>query len=409
MVANYGLGLWLTFLVADGPRPRLRSAVLILGVTLNLVALVYYKYSDFLLRNLNLTLRAHFHLPHLVLPLGISFFTFTQIAYLVDCYREKARVYRWVDYGLFITFFPHLLAGPIIHHSEMMPQFEERSNKTINFQNIARGLFIFAIGAVKKLRIADAIATWVGPGFDSHNGPITFIPAWIATISYTLQIYFDFSGYTDMAIGSALIFNIQLPENFNSPYHASNIQDFWRRWHMTLSRWLRDYLYIPLGGSRGSKTETYRNMIVTFLLGGLWHGASWTFVAWGAMHGIGSAIHRAWQGTGRKLNRVPATLLTLLFVHCAWVFFRASSFASAARMFRGLAGFNGLGAWDHAARVPVPLILVAILIAACPKNTFRMLETFRPTLGRFAYGCLMIAIAFYSLLSSHKEFLYFNF
>lgn len=267
-----------------------KKSILIFGIVANIVLLGYFKYTDFLIDNLNYWVIAD-GIPNinLALPLAISFFTFQQIAYLVDSYRQETQEYDLLNYVLFVTFFPQLIAGPIVHHKEMMPQFVNTRNKVKNYKNIAMGLFIFSIGLFKKVVIADKFAVWATTGFDIVP-TLNLVEAWITSLSYTLQLYFDFSGYADMAIGIALLFNIRLPINFNSPYKALNIQDFWRRWHITLSRFMRDYIYIPLGGSRLGEFRIYANLMATFVIGGLWHGAGWTFVFWGFLHGLALVI-----------------------------------------------------------------------------------------------------------------------
>ena len=251
-----------------------RKNILAAGVLFNLGLLGYYKYEDFLIENFNLLLDRETGYLNLVLPLAISFFTFQQIAYLVDSYQQDTKEYDFLNYCLFVTFFPQLIAGPIVHHGEMMPQFMKLRTKILDWHNVSAGVFVFTIGLFKKVVIADSFAIWANAGFDAV-APLGFYEAWGTSLSYTFQLYYDFSGYTDMAIGAALLFNIRLPINFNSPYKAIGIQDFWRRWHITLSRWLRDYVYIPLGGSRKGNLRTYTNLLATFLLGGLWHGAGW--------------------------------------------------------------------------------------------------------------------------------------
>jgi len=295
----------------------------------------YFKYTDFLLENFNGIFGSNIPLPHIILPLGISFFTFTQIAFLVDAYRKEAKEYSLVNYMLFVTYFPHLLAGPILHHKEMMPQFASKYNWVKNYRNIALGLFIFSIGLFKKVVIADTFAPWATAGFDTAT-TLNLIEAWATSLSYTFQLYFDFSGYCDMAIGISLMFNIKLPINFNSPYKALSIQDFWRRWHMTLSRFLRDYIYIPLGGNRKGNARTYVNLLSTFLIGGLWHGAGWTFIIWGALHGIALAIHRLWQSLGFKMWTWFAWFITFNFINITWIFFRAKDFESAMKVLKGM-------------------------------------------------------------------------
>jgi D-alanyl-lipoteichoic acid acyltransferase DltB (MBOAT superfamily) len=277
MVFNYVIG---TSLTKDEEHKKVsKKQLLTIGIVGNIGLLGYFKYSDFFIGNFNLAFGSDIPLLHLALPLAISFFTFQQIAYLVDSYRQETKEYDFLNYAVFVTFFPQLIAGPIVHHKEMMPQFANARNKVKNYKNIALGLFIFSIGLFKKVVIADTFAVWARAGFDTAT-TLNLFEAWATSLSYTFQLYFDFSGYTDMAIGAALLFNIRLPINFNSPYKATNIQDFWRRWHITLSRFLKDYVYIPLGGNRKGNFRTYNNLMATFIIGGIWHGAGWTFVFW---------------------------------------------------------------------------------------------------------------------------------
>lgn len=335
-----GRGLHRTRVLA-ATKPRGHKLLLVAGISFNLGLLAYFKYADFFLANVNALLGTEFPLLHLLLPLAISFFTFQQIAYLVDCYQFDTQEYDFLSYCLFVSFFPQLIAGPIVHHREMMPQFQQSGNVRLNWDNIARGLLIFCIGLFKKVVIADTFAIWANQGY-YDPGALGFVEAWATSLSYTLQLYYDFSGYTDMAIGAALMFNIRLPLNFNSPYKAKSIQDFWRRWHMTLSRWLRDYLYIPLGGNRVGTTRLYFNLMATFVLGGLWHGAGWTFVLWGACHGLALSLHRAWQGVGWKLHPLAGWILTFGFVHFTWIFFRAEDVPSALAMIRSMLGLDSV-------------------------------------------------------------------
>ena len=338
MLFNYVMARWLGQLHDNKAR-----AVLTVAIVGNLTLLAYYKYADFFISNVNPFLNTPMELLHLALPLGISFFTFTQIAFLVDVHRGKAREYSLTHYILFVTYFPHLIAGPIMHHKEMMPQFASSTAQIVNWKNIYLGLFIIAIGLIKKSLLADSLAIGANEGFSSAE-PLAFDQAWITSLSYTLQLYFDFSGYTDMAIGASLIFNIHLPANFNSPYKALNIRDFWQRWHITLSRWLRDYLYIPLGGNRYGITRSYAALIITFLLGGLWHGPSWTFVIWGLMHGTAAVLHRIWQQYNFRLPTLAGWLITIIFVNAAWVFFRADDIATAVNILKSMFGAHGFAA-----------------------------------------------------------------
>jgi len=339
MLFNYVIG---NSLNENFKKVRIHKRFLLsFGVIINLILLGYFKYTDFLLENFNLAFDGSVPLLHLALPLAISFFTFQQIAYLVDSYRGETAEYDFLNYSLFVTFFPQLIAGPIVHHSEMMPQFASKWNLVKNYKNIAIGLFIFSIGLFKKVVIADSFAIWATAGFD-NTSVLNFFEAWATSLSYTFQLYFDFSGYTDMAIGIALLFNIKLPINFNSPYKALDIQDFWRRWHITLSRFLKDYIYIPLGGNRKGSLRTYTNLLATFILGGIWHGAGWTFVFWGFLHGMALVIHRFWKYLGFTMPKVLAWFITFNFVNVAWVFFRAKEWEDAIKVLSGMVDIKNI-------------------------------------------------------------------
>jgi D-alanyl-lipoteichoic acid acyltransferase DltB (MBOAT superfamily) len=334
--------------VARGRRKERRKQILLAtGITGDLVILGYFKYANFFINTVNSLTGIDWSISHIVLPLGISFFTFTQIAFLVDAARGEARVKEFMPYLLFVTYFPHLLAGPIIHHKQVMPQFRLASTYRPSAENIAAGLTIFTIGLAKKVLIADPISP-VAQWFFSSVTPLPLTAAWVGALAYTMQLYFDFSGYSDMAIGLSRIFGVELPLNFNSPYKATNIIEFWRRWHMTLSAFLRDYLYIPLGGNRKGSASRYRNLYITMLLGGLWHGAGWTYVIWGALHGLYLAANHLWRAivTERPTSRwyrLGCGLLTFAAVVVAWVFFRSPDIETALRIQAGLIGANGLG------------------------------------------------------------------
>ena len=353
MLVNFGLGELLSR--ASRRTDKMFSKLwLWLGVAFNLGLLGYFKYAGFLVGSLNIVAGTNFDLGTIVLPLAISFFTFQQIAYLVDAYRGITQEYSFTHYALFVTFFPQLIAGPIVHHSEMLPQFMRDETLRPRLENIAVGLSIFAIGLFKKTVLADGVSHYATPAFDAaaHGETLTLFEAWGGALAYTFQLYFDFSGYSDMAIGGARLFGIRLPLNFHSPYKATSIIEFWRRWHMTLSRFLRDYLYISLGGNRGGPALRYRNLMVTMLLGGLWHGAGWTFVVWGGLHGLYLVINHGWHWLRRRLwsrallapglSRLVSWALTFLAVIVGWVFFRAANFDAALEMLRGMAGFNGV-------------------------------------------------------------------
>jgi alginate O-acetyltransferase complex protein AlgI len=343
IAVNFGLGLRM----GD---PLRRRAIGTFGVALNLAVLCYFKYTNFIFDSINTLTGAPLPFFNIVLPLGISFFTFQQIAYLVDVMRGAKVERDIVSYTLFVSFFPHLIAGPLVHHAEMIPQFK-RGRTGRSSVLAARGMAIFAAGLFKKVVIADNLAQFVSPVF-AHldaGGGVTTPWAWLSTLAYTLQIYFDFSGYSDMAIGLALLFGIRLPVNFRSPYRATSIIEFWRRWHITLSRFLRDYLYIPLGGNRLGEQRRYINLLVTMLLGGLWHGAGWNYLIWGGLHGVYLSINHLWRGRRGGDKRAPAAALvvnglgwaiTFFAVVIAWVFFRARTLAGAWQMLGGLFGFE---------------------------------------------------------------------
>ncbi|MES0873939.1 MBOAT family O-acyltransferase [Sinimarinibacterium thermocellulolyticum] len=345
--ANHALGHWIAR--SSGRPRRLLTAA---GVVANLAALGYFKYLDFFIGAINQLSGSALALQNVTLPLAISFFTFQQIAYLVDVHRGGLRVKSPWEYALFVSFFPQLIAGPIVHYREMIPQFQRLGRSGVNTANIAIGCAVFAVGLFKKTVIADGLGASADAVFDyadAGHRP-SFIESWCGALAYTFQLYFDFSGYADMAIGAARMFGIVLPANFASPYKAVNIIDFWRRWHMTLSRFLRDYLYIALGGNRHGRVRRYVNLLVTMLLGGLWHGAGWNFVLWGGWHGLMLIINHAWQamrGSQRQTaspaaHRICAWLLTFLGVIAGWVLFRAETFGGAIRMFEAMTLADGI-------------------------------------------------------------------
>lgn len=394
-----------------------KKAILTFGISANIALLGYFKYSDFFIENFNFVFSANVELLHLVLPLGISFFTFTQIAYLVDSYKEETKEYDLLNYSLFVTFFPHLLAGPILHHKEMMPQFASKYNLVKKHKNIALGLFLFFIGLFKKVFIADNLAIMATNGFAS-SAVLNTIEAWITSLSYTLQLYFDFSGYTDMAIGIALLFNIKLPINFDTPYKSTNIKDFWRRWHITLSRFLRDYIYIPLGGNRVSSFKIYSNLMITFILGGLWHGAGFTFVFWGFLHGFALVIHRAWQNTGIKINKFIAWFITFNFINISWIFFKANEFTQAINILRAMFFYKEIDAIIYKTNFIlanlvaddklIVIFILSFIMSIFFKNSLELMHNFKPN---YKYIIIILIIAVTSLLEMHQvtEFLYFNF
>ena len=429
---NHRVGLRL---LARGPAWTHRAVVLGLAVAADLALLGLFKYADFAVANFDAFTGAAWPLPGLVLPLGISFFTFTQIAWLVDGSRGDVAGAGAADYVLFVTYFPHLIAGPILHHREMMSQFASRWNRLPRWRNVERALFLFSIGLAKKVLLADTFAIWADDGFDGAQ-PLDFYVAWACSLAYAFQLYFDFSGYCDMAMGASLLFNVRLPLNFDSPYQALDIRDFWRRWHITLGRFLRDYVYIPLGGNRGGSLRVQANLLMTFVLGGLWHGASWMFVTWGALHGAALAIHHAWRRTGVRLPPAAAWLLTFVFVDVAWVFFRAHDWGAARRVLVGMVDWrSALGGGDVrpstaalgwagplldaswnalprglAATLPALAAIAVGFVLVARTNAVRALGENVPGARRTALSLLAFAVAFLVLSATRESaFLYFNF
>ena len=332
-----------------------RSGLILLwiGIVGNLALLGYFKYTNFFIDVVNDLVGDGILKPSIILPLGISFFTFTQITYLVDARRGEAEEYDFINYALFVTFFPHLVAGPILHHREMMPQFKQIELQRHWRVAVAPGLALFLIGFIKKVVLADGLGTFARPVFDgaAAGANVTFFEAWSGVLAFTFQLYFDFSGYSDMAVGSAAMMGIRLPYNFDSPYQARNVIAFWRRWHMTLSRFLKEYVYIPLGGNLKGTPRRYLNLMITMLLGAFWHGAGWTFIIWGALHGTCLVLNHAWHLLVRRLDlqtltssrlfQMFAMLLTFLCVVVGWVWFRADSVDSALHLLRAMIGING--------------------------------------------------------------------
>ena len=343
--------------IAARPHPStVTKPLLISGIAVNLGALGFFKYANFFIESFTMLNGQTFNSLTIVLPLAISFFTFQQIAYLVDVYRNKADETDFLTYCLFVTFFPQLIAGPIVHHGEMMGQFKKAVAQGHElWDNLAVGLAIIAMGLFKKVVLAEQMAIWSDRVFNTAQmgGDPTFIEAWVGVICFTFQIYFDFSGYSDIAIGLARLFGIRLPLNFDSPYKASNIVDFWRRWHITLSRFLRDYIYFPLGGNRKGPVRRYVNLMIVMALGGLWHGAGWTFILWGVLHGAYLAINHFWwfitgsgdEHQGRRFGRTYSWFgrtVTLLAVALSWTLFRAGTMDTARSMYNGLFALNGV-------------------------------------------------------------------
>jgi D-alanyl-lipoteichoic acid acyltransferase DltB (MBOAT superfamily) len=457
---NYVMGRLLAQSAAMG---RLQKKHLLAGgIAVDLALLAYYKYANFFVDSVNSVVGSSWAVSEILLPLGISFFTFTQIAFLVDAARGKAKEFDFVYYCLFVSYFPHLIAGPVLHHAEMMPQFGKASTYRFSSTFFTVGLTTFSLGLFKKVVLADGVAPYAVPLFSaaSQGDAVGLFQAWGGALAYTLQLYFDFSGYSDMAIGLSYMIGVRLPLNFNSPYKATSISDFWRRWHMTLSRFLRDYLYISLGGNRRGPARRYLNLLTTMVLGGLWHGAGWTFVIWGSLHGLALVIHQAWRGVRARLGhdvtrgtwagRTAGIALTFLVVVIGWVFFRASSLDAALLILHGMAGLDGISLPSMIAARTGPLapwlaahgvvftpgggrdfamnfvwLLVLLPIVFLAPNTQQIMHHFRPALDhadhsvatRFTWSSslrwalIMSTVLALGLLSLTRpsEFLYFQF
>jgi alginate O-acetyltransferase complex protein AlgI len=400
------------------------KSIAIIAILFNISLLAYFKYANFFIENIRFfSPNGEFSSINIVLPLAISFFTFQQIAYIVDCYSKQLRDQDFLNYVIFITFFPQLIAGPIVHHKEMMPQFHCLRSKVINYKNIATGIFIFSVGLFKKVIIADYLAQTANISFDNYI-LLSSVGAWKASLAYTFQLYFDFSGYTDMAIGSALMFNIMLPFNFNQPYKACNIKDFWNRWHMTLSLFLRDYIYIPLGGNRVSNFKIYTNLMIVFLISGLWHGAGWTFIFWGILHGSAICINRFWGKCGMKMSKGLGWFITFNFINISWIFFRSENFNQAVTILQKMffIDVNKIGFIENYEQFMefirfksieyIALVLaIFILYFIFPiiiKDAEQLKKKFE---AKKKYVFISTILLVLPILSYHKtsEFLYFNF
>ena len=422
VIGNYAIGNYLSRTDAGKGLPKL---MMWLGIAFNLGILGYYKYANFFVSSVNQAIGTAWATSEVLLPLGISFYSFTQIAYVVDAYRSDRNSlnYDFISYLLFVIFFPQLIAGPILRHDELIPELRKPRNFLLSQKNIAIGCVIFILGIGKKVLIADTLSPVVAQAFQQATD-LSFIDAWIGSLSYTFQLYFDFSGYSDMAIGLGLIFNLTLPINFNSPYKALSVGDFWRRWHITLSHFLRDYLYIPLGGSRRGDLRRYGNLLMTMLLGGLWHGAGWTFIIWGGMQGLFLVVDHAWRKTAIAFPKVLSWGITFIAIIFSWVVFRAASVSDAWAIAQTMVGMHGI---STASQLPnmlpdvltrnlpvattwqsIAFLLLLLGVVTCCPNSQELSQRFRPN-RRWALAIGIIAA--WSLLSLNRvsEFLYFQF
>lgn len=387
-----------------------RKAWVACGIVFNVLFLCCFKYTGFLSGVIDATAVIMSPALNIALPAGLSFITFQQIVYLVNCYREPGQQANFLTYCLYISFFPRLLQGPIIYYQELMPQFAMERNRFFNVENFSKGIYLFSLGLFKKAVVGDWFASVVAKGF-SQPDMLGLADSWLTSLGYTLQIYFDFSGYTDMALGAALMFNICLPQNFNSPYKAINIQDFWRRWHMTFVRFMRDFVYIPLGGNRRTDLITFRNLLLVFLVGGIWHGSGWTFIVWGLMHGAAVVVHRIWKKYGIPMPKALAWLLTFNYVNICWVFFRSRSLQDAFSVLKGMTGFNSLelenvpGILSPKTLVMTLLCFVAVIVF---KNSAHMMQNFEPGVRAGVFSSVLFVVGVF-FLTRTTGFIYYQF
>ncbi len=432
---NYVLG---RALGAGGVPQRVRLGLVTGGIVVNAVALGWFKYAGFLAANLSDLIGVGWRIDDVILPLAISFFTFQQIAYLVDAYRRQVKDSSLLSYCLFVSFFPQLIAGPIVHHREMMPQFAPHRAGLAPVSGFAIGVTFLTIGLFKKVVLADQLALIASPVFAAAEGgsPLGLVESWLAALSYTFQLYFDFSGYSDMAMGLAAMFGILLPLNFDSPYQATSIIDFWRRWHMTLSRFLKDYIYIPLGGNRRGPTRRYTNLMITMLIGGLWHGAGWTFVLWGGVHGLYMCMNHLWRRVrpvlvpaelpGARVYRVCAVGFTFLAVTMGWVIFRSASLGGATHLLAAMVGHSVRRAGGGGLAFPpelndFALVVIAAMICFGLPNTYRLItrdsamDDPLASTGRLvpwlAAACAVVLFCSMHTMATNpiSEFIYFEF
>ncbi|MFZ0611707.1 MAG: MBOAT family O-acyltransferase [Desulfobacterales bacterium] len=393
-----------------GSRPR--RALIVAGLVVNLLIIGVFKYTNFILANLAETAGVGFSPWNIILPLGISFFTFQQISYLVDLKRGVAPPYPFHKYFLYITFFPQLIAGPIVRHDELIGQFSLDPLREGFYERLSQGFGLLFIGLFKKMILADTVAETASLLFNSAAAgkTLTLGASWVATAAYTLQIYYDFSGYSDMAIGLGLLFGLTIPVNFNAPYRAVSIRDFWRRWHITLSRFLRDYLYIPMGGNRYGMPRQVAALLATMLLGGLWHGAGWTFVIWGGVHGLALVVNHLWEKSGLCLPRPVGWLATLIFVMLAWVIFRADSMETAVSVFRSMVGGHGMSLDLPDGMTPLRIFYFALPAFIGPTSQRLVTHWFRPRpIYAVAVACALFYLSLRAGDGNYSEFIYFQF
>lgn len=401
IAVNYFLAIYM--------EKRRTRMILWVGILFNIGILVYFKYLGFFTELLNPIFPLIPIVSGMAIPLGISFYTFTQLAYLEDLFERKTRFYGLAQYSLFVVFFPHLIAGPIVHYKQIMPQLDRVRTYLMQYRNFFTGIFFFLIGLFQKVAIANLLGPLADTGF-ANASLLGFVESWAAVLAYTLQIYFDFAGYSNMAIGLGLLFNIRFPVNFNSPYQSESIIDFWRRWHMTLSEFLRDYVYIRLGGNRLGEFRKYANILLTMLIGGLWHGAGWTFILWGGYHGVLLTLNHFFEKIGIRVPRPVARAVTFILVVYGWVLFRSGSLETVASMTQGLLGFRGFNFSDMHYIWKRQLLWIGVPLAAAlfAPNAEYWAKKIKPV---FSWGLVFYAILIIDILCLNREsaFLYFQF
>lgn len=400
------------------------KVIFIFSVLFNVILLGYYKYTNFVLENINIAFTSEFTLHKIILPLGISFFTFQQLAYQISIWKKEEKVPGFIDYSLFIAFFPQLVAGPIVFSKDVMSQYQDEKNRFFNSDNFSKGIYIFCIGLFKKAVLADSLINVVGTGFDTGVHQLSFGGAWLSSIAYTLQIYFDFSGYSDMAIGLAKMMNINLPINFYSPYISKSITEFWKRWHISLGRSLAVLVYYPLGGNRKGKVRTCINLFAVFLVSGIWHGAAWTFVVWGVMHGTLRVIEKIFENSINKIPGIIRLIFIFLFVNTAWVFFRASTVKDAFTIIKKMfipdsISFDGInrlvtdGILTYPDTIQIAYILTFVVVLlfiaiVIKKNSIDLYERFSASKGSALFTSVLFCVSVLHL-SKAGAFIYFNF
>lgn len=436
ILINYTIATQMMYCEGQRKPGVYKKSLLIIGLFFNVALLCYFKYMDFFISNLNFITGSNIQLLHIAFPLAISFFTIQQVAFLVDVYEGLTEERSFIDYALFVSFFPHLIAGPIVRHKEIMPQHNDLRNKIFSFNNFSLGVFIFSLGLFKKVVIADTFALTANRGFDEAQ-LLTFVEAWATSLSYTFQLYFDFSGYSDMAMGTALMFNINLPANFKSPYQSTSIIDFWKRWHITLTNFITVYIYSAIlrAAKRVTLTKSMVAIFIAMFVSGLWHGAAWTYVIWGIMHGSALIINHTWRKLKIKMPKFMGWLITFNFINISFIIFRSREWKDFLKVLEGMMGLNGIiiptfegmksptirqflvqfkpmfyniASYMKEIVTLVFMLIVFGLIALIAKNSIQIKENFAPNIKYGVWLSFMIAISLL-FVSRQVDFIYFNF